>query len=98
MLVSRPMSELTIEYETRHPSMAEARPHLDAALQEQFPGGMLQRKWNGEVLELSGPGAQGSITWEDGRLVGRADLKPPASLMKPVIEQKISAAMQKAAR
>lgn len=91
------MSDLTLDFETHHPSMAQARAHLDAALQEQFPGGMLQRKWNGDVLELSGPGAQGSITYRDGRLVGHAELKPPASLMRPVIEQKISAAMKKAA-
>jgi hypothetical protein len=91
------MSELTLEIETAHASMAEVRPHLDAALQEQFPGGMLQRRWSGDVLMLTGPGASGSIAYEDGRLVGRAELKPPASLMRPVIEQKIKAAMNKAA-
>jgi hypothetical protein len=91
------MSELTIEVATARASMAEAKPHLDAALHEQFPGGMLRRRWQGDVLELSGPGASGSIVYEDGRLVGRAALTPPASLMRPVIEQKISAAMKKAA-
>ena len=91
------MSELTIEIATARASMADARPHLDAALQEQFPGGMLQRRWSGEILQLTGPGASGSIVFEDGRLVGRAELKPPASLMRPVIEQKITAAMKKAA-
>lgn len=89
------MSDLVIEMQTPFSSMQEARPALDAALAEQFPGGMLQRRWDGDVLRLSGPGAEGSITLNDGHLVGRAELKPPASLMRPLIEQKISAAMKK---
>lgn len=90
------MSELEIGFDTPWKTMHEARPALDAALAEQFPGGMLQRRWEGDVLHLSGPGASGAITLEAGRLVGRADLKPPASLMRPLIEQKIAAAMQAA--
>lgn len=91
------MNELRIEVPTPRSSMEELKPHLDSALQEQFPGGMLQRKWAGEVLELSGPGARGTIVYADGQLVGQADLKPPASLMRPVIEQKITTALKKAA-
>jgi len=90
------MSELEIGFETPWTTMGEARPALDEALAEQFPGGMLQRRWEGDVLHLSGPGAAGAITLEDGRLVGRADLKPPASLMRPLIEQKIGAALKAA--
>ena len=90
------MSQITIEFETTKPSMSEIRPILEAALQKQFPGGMLKRKWDGDVLVLSGPGASGSITLENGKLVGRADLKPPASMMRPVIEEKVTAAMQEA--
>ena len=86
--------ELTIEVATAHLSMAELRPKLDAALQREFPGGMLQRKWNGDVLELSGPGARGTIVLEIGRLVGRASLGPPASLMHALIEQKVGAALR----
>lgn len=77
--------------------MDEIRPALDAALAREFPGGLLTRKWAGEVLELSGPGAQGAITFEDGKLVGRARLGPPASLMRSMIEQKIGSAMRIAA-
>lgn len=88
------MSDLVIEAPTAASSMAEARPLLDAALHQQFPGGMLQRRWEGDVLHLSGPGAQGTIVYEEGRLVGRAHLKPPASLMRPVIEKKIAAALE----
>lgn len=91
------MSDLAIEVPTTHASMAEARAALDAALAVEFPGGMLQRTWDGDVLRLSGPGASGEIVWADGRLVGRAELKPPASLMQTMIEQKVGAALKKAA-
>ena len=91
------MSDLTIEVETAKPSMEEIRPALDEGLKEAFPGGLLKWRWEGDVMHLSGPGAQATIVLEDGRLVGRAHLKPPASMMKPVIEQKISSVMKKAA-
>jgi len=91
------MSELTIEVETAKPSMEEIRPVLDAGLKDAFPGGMLKWRWEGEVLHLSGPGARATIIFQEGRLVGRAELGPPASLMRPVIEQKISGVMKKAA-
>lgn len=89
------MSDLTIEMKTDKSSMDEVRPALDAALKEAFPGGMLKWHWEGDVMHLSGPGAKATIVLEEGQLVGRAHLKPPASLMKPVIEQKISAVMKK---
>ncbi|MEM7482514.1 MAG: polyhydroxyalkanoic acid system family protein [Acidobacteriota bacterium] len=88
------MSELKIEIATRFDSMAEARPVLDKALHEQFPGGMLQRSWQGEVLHLSGPGAKGTVVFDDGKLVGLADLKGPAAMMRPVIEKKIRSAFE----
>lgn len=91
------MSELTIEVETAKPSMEEIRPALDANLKEAFPGGMLKWRWEGDVMHLSGPGARATISFQDGRLIGRAELGPPASLMRPVIEQKISQVMKKAA-
>ncbi|MEM1178481.1 MAG: polyhydroxyalkanoic acid system family protein [Acidobacteriota bacterium] len=77
--------------------MAEIKPLLDDVLKKEFPGGMLGRTWNGDVLELSGPGATGSIQLEEGHLVGRATLKPPASMMRAVIEEKITAAIKAAA-
>ena len=75
------MSELTLEIPTTKSGMEEIRAVLDAALAKEFPGGMLRRSWAGETLELSGPGAKGTITFEDGKLVGRASLGPPASMM-----------------
>jgi putative polyhydroxyalkanoic acid system protein len=91
------MSDLTIEVETGKGSMAEIRPALDAGLKEAFPGGMLKYRWEGDVMHLSGPGAKATIVLETGRLVGRAELKAPALLMRPVIEKKISQVMKKAA-
>jgi len=91
------MAELVIEVPTAKRSMAELRARLDEILAQQFPGGMLQRRWEGDVLHVWGPGAKGTITFEGGRLVGRAELGPPASLMKGIIEQKISTAMKVAA-
>jgi hypothetical protein len=91
------MSDLTIEVETAKSSMEEVRPALDAGLKEEFPGGMLKWRWEGDVMHLTGPGAHATIVLEDGRLVGRAHLKPPASVMRPVIEKKISTVMKKAA-
>lgn len=91
------MSDLTIEVETAKSSMEDLRPVLDAALKEEFPGGMLKWQWEGDVMHLSGPGAKGTIAYEPGRLVGRAHLGPPASLMRPVIEQKMGRVMKKAA-
>ena len=91
------MSDLTIAMDTSKSTMEEIRSSLDTALKEAFPGGMLKWRWEGEVMHLWGPGATATIVLEDGRLVGRAHLKPPASLMKPVIEQKISGVMKKVA-
>ena len=91
------MSDLTIEVDTAKSSMEDIRPALDAGLKEAFPGGMLKWRWEGDVMHLSGPGASATIVLENGRLVGRAHLKAPAVLMKPVIEQKIAAVMKKVA-
>ena len=90
------MADMLIEVPTPHGSMAEVKPRLDAALAAQFPGGMLQRRWEGDVLHVWGPGAKGTITYEAGRVVGRAELGPPASLMKGLIEQKIATALREA--
>ena len=90
------MSDLTIEVPTAKTSMEELRPVLDAGLKEEFPGGMLKWTWEGDVMHLSGPGAKATIMLEAGRLIGRAQLGPPASLMRPVIEKKISSVMKKA--
>ena len=91
------MSELTIAVETGRTTMEEIQPGLDAALKEEFPGGMLKWRWEEDVLHLWGPGAKATIVMSDGRLVGHAELGPPANLMRPVIEKKIARVMKKAA-
>lgn len=97
MVASAAVSTLTIVVEGVARPMAELRPFLDARLKEEFPGGMLKWTWDGDVMHLSGPGAKGTIRLRDGRLVGEAELGPPAILMRPVIEQKITRVMQRAA-
>ena len=91
------MSTVELSFETAKASMDEIRADLDAALQKEFPGGMLKRSWDGDTLQLTGPGAKGTIMLEGGQLIGRAELKPPASMMRAVIEQKIGDAMKAAA-
>lgn len=88
---------MILEVTTTKPTMDEHREALNAALREQFPGGLMRSRWEGDVLQLSGPGAQGTITLEGGRLVGKAELSPPASLMKGLVEEKIQAVLEKAA-
>jgi len=90
------MSALKIEVPTTK-SAEDLRVTLDAALKEEFPGGMLKWRWEGDAIELWGPGAKGTILLEDGQLVGRAELGPPASMMRPVIEKKMSKVLQKVA-
>jgi putative polyhydroxyalkanoic acid system protein len=87
------MSEMRLEVPTGK-SIDEVREALNSALQREFPGGMLQRRWEGDVLHLSGPGAKGTVVLEDGRLIGRAELAGPASLMRGMIEQKVGAALR----
>ncbi|MDA8017391.1 MAG: polyhydroxyalkanoic acid system family protein [Thermoanaerobaculia bacterium] len=82
---------------TSKPGMDVIRPDLDAALKKQFPGGMMKTSWDGDVLNLSGPGAQGTVVLEGGHLLGQATLKPPASMMRAVIEEKVTKALTEAA-
>ena len=90
------MSEMLLEFATAR-SIEELREPLNSALQREFPGGLLQRRWEGDVLHLTGPGAKGTIVLDGGKLIGRADLTPPASLMRGMIEQKVGAALKDAA-
>lgn len=92
------MSDLRLEFETSKGSMDEIRPHLDTVLEEQFPGGMMKSRWEEDVLHLTGPGAQGKVHLDSGKLVGEASLRPPATLMRPVIEKKMTEVLSRAAR
>lgn len=88
------VSQLRLEYETDETSMESLRPALEAALREQFPSGLLEGRWQEETLLLQGPGADGAVVLDGGKLVASASLRPPATLMRPMIEGKISAALR----
>lgn len=90
------MAKVTIEVPTAK-SWEELRETLDAALKEEFPGGMLKWALEGDAMRLWGPGAKGTVLVENGQLVGRAELGPPASMMRPVIEKKMSKVLEKVA-
>ncbi len=87
---------MEIRIETAKKSMEEVRPALNTALDKHF-GGTLKVTWNGDTLELTAMGSKGTVVLEEGALVGRAELKPPASMMRPMLEQKIKAALKDAA-
>lgn len=91
------MVDLKLEAATSKDSMQAVRPELEAALKKEFPGGMMRWSWKGETLELSGPGAEGTVVLDDGRLVGSATLRPPASLMQGTIRDKMSRVLERAA-
>ncbi|MDY7096218.1 MAG: hypothetical protein SX243_24855 [Acidobacteriota bacterium] len=91
------MADMTLEAETSKTTMDEVRPGLDAALKKEFPGGMMRWSWDGDVLKLSGPGAEGSVVLDGGKLVGFASLKPPASLMQAKIREKMGRVLEAAA-
>lgn len=89
MVSCLPMQEVRVEVPTGRRSLSETRAALDRALAVLLPGGLLDSRWEGETLHLTGPGAAGTVVLEDGRLVARARLEPPASLMRSMIEQKM---------
>lgn len=88
------VSHLRVEFETEGMTLDELRVALDAALKEQFPGGLVEGVWEGEALLLRGPGAEGRIFLEGGKLVGQARLRPPATLMGSLIESRLSATLR----
>lgn len=86
------MAELLIEAETGKATLDDIRGDVDATLSRHLPTELLDIRWHGDVLHITGPGAQGTMVFDAGRLRVEATLKPPASLMRPVIEHKIKAA------
>ncbi len=89
------MADIVIEAETGKTSMDELRSDIDATLDRHFPP-FLKRTWEGEVLLISGPGAEGTMILEAGTLKVEAKLRPPASMMRHVIEHKIKRAFDEA--
>lgn len=93
----RAMAEMNLETATLKETMDDLRSALEAALRQEFPGGMMRWSWEADVLKLSGPGAEGTVVLETGRLVAVATLRPPASMMQPLIRQKMARVLEKAA-
>ncbi len=91
------MSRLEFAFPTAFRSFEDARPALERELDGLFPAGLLESRWETEALHLKGPGAAAIVTWEDGRLVGRGELKPPALFMREMIEEKVVGALRRAA-
>ncbi|MCB1057672.1 MAG: polyhydroxyalkanoic acid system family protein [Acidobacteria bacterium] len=91
------MADMNLEAATSKASMDDLRTDLEAALRQEFPGGMMRWTWEADILKLSGPGAEGTVILEAGRLVAVATLRPPASLMQPIIRQKMTKVLEKAA-
>jgi hypothetical protein len=88
------VSHLRVEFDAEGMTLDELRAALDPALKEQFPGGLVEGVWEGEVFELRGPGAEGRIFLEGSKLVGQARLRPPATLMGSLIEGGLSATLR----
>ena len=88
------MKKIDLELDTGVASLGELRPAIDAAIDDHFDDGFLRHRWEGDVLCLSGPGARGSLSHEDGRLKLYAQLKPPASWVSGTIRRKIEAALE----
>ncbi len=92
------MSDLTIEVKTQQ--VVHGRDPAGARLGAQ--GGFSGRHaemalGRGRQCIFPDRGPRPPSSLENGLLVGKAQLKPPANLMKPVIEQKIAAVMKKVA-
>ncbi len=89
------MAKIVIEAETGKSSMDELRADIESSLDRHFPP-FLQRTWEGEVLRISGPGAEGTMILVAGTLKVQAKLRPPASMLRQVIEHKIKSAFEDA--
>ncbi len=90
------MAELLIEAETGKTRLDEVRAEIDATLRKHLSGGLVDCRWDGDVLRITGPGARGTMVFVAGKLRVQGSLSLPASLFQPVIEQKIRAAFEEA--
>ena len=87
------MNDLLIEVPTEYERLSDLREVLDRELAGLAPG-LLETHWEAETLHLTGPGAAGTLDLRGGQLVARARLAPPASLMRPMIETRMTRLLQ----
>lgn len=91
------MEEVRVAIPTNRTEMSEIRPDLDEALANLLAPGWLESRWEGDILHLEGPGAEATVHLESGQLIGQARLGPPASLMRSVIEEKVTRLLRRVA-
>ena len=89
------MARFVIDHPAPPGGWDEVRPRLKTALAGELPV-RLEERWDGDSLHLSGAGARASIRVVDGHLRAEADLRPPASFFRGVIERELRHAMQRA--
>ncbi len=87
------MKTIDLKLDTGEAQIDQLRPILEQAIGRHFTEGFLRHRWKGDVLVLSGPGAQGSLAHAAGRLRLQAELRPPASWMHRLIRKKIEASL-----
>ncbi len=90
------MAQLLIEQHTGAVSLDDVRGDIDTTLEKHLPGGLLAYRWDGDVLRITGPGADGTLEFDGGLLRLQASLRPPASMLRQAIEHKIRAAFAEA--
>lgn len=91
------MEEVRVAIPTNRQGMAEIRSDLDEALRDLVAPGWFSSRWEGDTLHLEGPGATATLRLESGQLIGHARLGPPASLMRSVIEEKVTRLLRRVA-
>ena len=90
------MARLLIEQPTGAACLDDVRGDIDSTLERHLPGNLLACQWEGDVLRITGPGADGTLEFDSGLLRLQASLRPPASMLRQAIEHKIRAAFAEA--
>ncbi len=91
------MSTIEIQFPTEFHSLLEIQEQLNESLDRHLPESLVHKRWNHDVLELTGPGIDGSIQVVEGHLRGRVDLRLPASMFREQIETKMRYFLEKIA-
>ena len=78
------MDRVEVPLEREGIRLSEMRPEVEAALAD-LPGGLVETRWDGDVLHFTGPGTDGFVYVQDGHLCARAKLGFPAILFRSAI-------------
>ncbi len=74
--------------------LSEVRSEVEAALSE-LPVGLVEYRWEGDVLRFTAPGTDGQVYVRDGHLCARAELRLPASLFRATIMRKAKEGLER---